>query len=294
MEFYVLLDQPGRRWAQPWTAILFAAFYLLLLRLPSRNGVARPAVLSSLHLAISVIFLTIAIPLEAHGRWITIGWLAEGAVLLWLASRLNLLLLRVLALCALVLGFVALITLNPAASDTVFLNARFATYLVGIAAFACSAWGAVKAASLAQTGEKFAWSYIAGGSMIAVNVLIMIAVCLEIHSYWWPHASAGQLSGAVVERRMYAHFTYSAWSMLFGAILLAIGFWKQSSFLRWQALILLTGSIGKVFLVDTSELSQGYRILSFLGLGVLLLTVSFAYQRDWLNLRAHREIEGSH
>ena len=35
-----------------------------------------------------------------------------------------------------------------------------------------------------------------------------------------------------------------------------------------------------------SELSQGYRILSFLGLGALLLAVSFVYQRDWLNLRA--------
>jgi uncharacterized membrane protein len=38
--------------------------------------------------------------------------------------------------------------------------------------------------------------------------------------------------------------------------------------------------------VDVSELSQGYRILSFLGLGALLLGVSFAYQRDWLNLRS--------
>jgi uncharacterized membrane protein len=35
-----------------------------------------------------------------------------------------------------------------------------------------------------------------------------------------------------------------------------------------------------------SELSQGYRILSFLGLGALLLGVSFVYQRDWLKLRA--------
>jgi uncharacterized membrane protein len=34
-----------------------------------------------------------------------------------------------------------------------------------------------------------------------------------------------------------------------------------------------------------SKLSQGYRILSFLGLGALLLAVSFVYQRDWLNLR---------
>jgi uncharacterized membrane protein len=36
-------------------------------------------------------------------------------------------------------------------------------------------------------------------------------------------------------------------------------------------------------------LSQGYRILSFLGLGALLLGVSFVYQRDWLHLRSHED-----
>jgi len=77
--------------------------------------------------------------------------------------------------------------------------------------------------------------------------------------------------------------------MLFGAILLTAGFWRRSSFLRWQALVLLAFAIGKVFLVDVSELSQGYRILSFLGLGALLLGVSFVYQRDWLNLRGHAQ-----
>jgi uncharacterized membrane protein len=80
-------------------------------------------------------------------------------------------------------------------------------------------------------------------------------------------------------------FSYSAWLMLLGAALLVAGFWRKSAFLRWQALALLAISIGKVFLFDTRQLSQGYRILSFLGLGMLLLAVSFAYQRDWLGLR---------
>jgi uncharacterized membrane protein len=53
--------------------------------------------------------------------------------------------------------------------------------------------------------------------------------------------------------------------------------------------LLLAITIGKVFLVDVSQLSQGYRILSFLGLGALLLAVSFLYQRDWLNLRGSEE-----
>jgi uncharacterized membrane protein len=76
--------------------------------------------------------------------------------------------------------------------------------------------------------------------------------------------------------------------MAFGALLLTLGFWRRAPFLRWQALVLLAVTIAKVFLVDISALSQGFRIISFLGLGALLLTVSFAYQRDWLNLRLHR------
>ena len=37
-----------------------------------------------------------------------------------------------------------------------------------------------------------------------------------------------------------------------------------------------------------SELGHGLRILSFIGLGVLLLCVSYVYQRDWLNLRGQK------
>jgi uncharacterized membrane protein len=77
----------------------------------------------------------------------------------------------------------------------------------------------------------------------------------------------------------------SGFLMLYGAGLLAVGFWKRSAFIRWQALILLVFTIGKTFLYDTRDLSQGYRVLSFLGLGALLMAISFAYQKDWLSLR---------
>ena len=73
--------------------------------------------------------------------------------------------------------------------------------------------------------------------------------------------------------------------MLYGAGLLAVGFWKRTAFIRWQALILLVFTIAKTFLYDMRNLSQGYRVVSFLGLGALLMAVSFAYQKDWLGLR---------
>ena len=288
--FYVILDRPATNWAQPWLAVAFAAFYLLLLRLPQSGRLkSSPALLSGLHLAMAVVFLTIAIPLKAHGRWITTGWLVEGAALIWVASRIQSRLLRVLAVLCLVLGLFALITINPDASLTPVFNERFATYCVAIAVCAFTAWTAARAKVDVDSAD-FPWAGLVAAAALAVNALILIAVSLEIHSYWWSLRWSGQ---NFEQYRIHAQFTYSAWFMLFGAILLTIGFWRRSSFLRWQALVLLAFAIGKVFLVDVSELSQGYRILSFLGLGALLLGVSFVYQRDWLNLRGREQRQDS-
>jgi len=72
--------------------------------------------------------------------------------------------------------------------------------------------------------------------------------------------------------------------MAYGAMLMVVGFWRRSAFVRWQALVLIAFTIGKVFLYDVSELDRGYRIVSFIVLGALLLAISFVYQRDWLRL----------
>jgi uncharacterized membrane protein len=71
-----------------------------------------------------------------------------------------------------------------------------------------------------------------------------------------------------------------------------IGFVKRSAFLRWQALALLAVTIVKVFIYDTSQLETPYRVLSFIALGIILLGVSFAYQRDWLKLNVRHEAKG--
>ncbi len=283
--FYALFDRSGTEWSGPWLAVAFAAFYLLMRRLPASERLNEsPALLSSLHLALAVVFLIVAIPLKAHGRWLTIGWLAEGAALLWAANRVQSLLLRALALLCLALGLVVLVEVNPPASATPFLNERFGAYCVGIAVFAF----AVRIARKAQTEEKrqgsLSWAALAAIAVLIVNALILLAIGWEIHSYWWFLRWQGNIN-LLRDYDMYAQFSYSALFMIFGAVLLGAGFWRRSAFLRWQALVLLAAAIAKVFLVDMSELSQGYRIISFLGLGALLLAVSFIYQRDWLNLR---------
>ena len=72
---------------------------------------------------------------------------------------------------------------------------------------------------------------------------------------------------------------------MLAAALMTIGFWRRSAFVRCQALILIAVAIAKVFVYDVWGLQQAYKIVSFILLGMLLLMVSFLYQRDWLKLR---------
>jgi uncharacterized membrane protein len=288
--YYALLPPATANWADPWLAVAFAAFYLLLLRLPAR-GVLRPSspLLASLHLSAAVVFLTLAIPLKTRGRWLTIGWLTEGAALLWVSRRERQLLIRAFALICLLLGIFALLVLNPPASTTPIFNQRFAAYVFAIAIFAFVVWLAHTATDTRDSAGG--WRFLAGAAILVINALILIAGSLEIQNYWWARREIwvrnwrSEYFTLWQNYTMYARFSYSAFFMAFGAALLAVGFWRRSAFLRWQALVLLAVTIAEVFLVDTSELSQGFRILSFLGLGVLLLVVSFVYQKDWLNLR---------
>lgn len=286
--FYSLLAPSQTDWASPWLATAFAAFYLFLHRLPARGRLRQsPDLLSSLHLSASVVFLTIAIPLKTHGRWLTVGWLVEGAALLWVANRVRSVLLQSFAVLSMALGLFTLLTINPPAGLTPIFNQRFATYCAAIAVFIFAARTASQNPADARFDEFISWPALAAATAVAVNALILLAIGLEIDSYWWRLRWHGD-PALYNHYRMYAQFSYSAWFMLFGAVLLSAGFWRRSAFLRWQALLLLAVSITKVFLFDISELSQGFRILSFLGLGALLLAVSFVYQRDWLNLRGRQ------
>jgi uncharacterized membrane protein len=266
-------------------ALGFAAFYAGLLRVPPAGPLRESsAQLTSLHLTLAVLFLSMALPLETHGRWLIVGWVMEGAALLAVAERFHNGLLRVLGCLSLALGVFLLVAVPRPAAITPVLNQRFATYCVAIAAVACSAWTARRGLLREAGAPSSDWQAIALVTALSANALVLLAAGWEIHNYWWSYRAQDMLT-IPRDYRILTQFSYSAFFMAWGALLMAVGFWKRSAFLRWQSLVLLALAIGKVFLIDGAQLSQGYRILSFLGLGVLLLVVSFVYQRDWLNLR---------
>lgn len=293
LALYSVLQDSGHHDLLPWLMVTLSAVYLGLLRL------RQPPVTAALHLSLAIVFLTIAIPLKADGAWITVSWLVEGVALLWVSTRFNDpvsdvklepgRVLRSLASAALLLGFGGVLTELLSQSfhaHTGFFNRAFATALAGLACFALT----IAVARRLPHGPSAllpSYTQIAAGTLIAFNLTGVLAGVVQIDSLG---IYGAQSADAVLERAL----AVSAFLMLYGALLLGIGFWQRSAFIRWQALILLVFTIAKTFLYDMRNLSEGYRVLSFIGLGALLMAVSFAYQKDWLALREQGAIPAPH
>jgi uncharacterized membrane protein len=162
---------------------------------------------------------------------------------------------------------------------------RMLVYVVAIAVLGLIAYHASKRTDDLATN-------VGAVAIVALNALALRALSLEVADYYsWQMTAirpGNRLLGNWTDIRIARDFSYSALFMGYGAMLMVIGFWRKSAFVRWQALILIALTTAKVFVYDTSELDRIYRILSFVVLGVLLLAVSFAYQRDWLKLNMRK------
>ena len=278
-----------------WFSLALAAVYLGLNSLRPRSDAAGERNLRLLHLALAVGLVTVAVPIRLDGHWITIGWFVEAAALLWVGQRIKSELLNIFALTALVLGVVRLLAYDDFDTSQLIFNLRMATYAIAIAVLGGVAYGASKREDEnARLIGKFA--------LIAVNALALRGLSLEIADYYSRQMTAAQPAGGNWRPENWEqqhtlqiaqHFTYTALFMVYGGMLMVVGFWRSSAFVRWQALVLIAATIAKVFVSDIWELDRVYRILSFVALGVLLLAISFAYQRDWLKLSRKSSTSGA-
>jgi uncharacterized membrane protein len=263
-----------------WYSLAFAAVYLGLSSQFKRRVTSEPDVVklvNLIHIAIAIAFITIAIPLKLDAHWITLGWLIESAVLLAIAVRTRTDFLRYFAGTTLALGIFRLLALDNFHVDTLIFNARFATYLVAIAILGGIVWAADRSASDRERP-------IVRIAAIALNLLALWALTLEADSYFgrelaqWNAAHHRATNYLGYQQIQFArNLSYSVIWLLYGAGLMLFGFWKRSVFVRWQAIVLLAVTIGKVFVFDTSNLQEGYRILSFIALGVVLMGMSYIY-----------------
>jgi uncharacterized membrane protein len=170
-------------------------------------------------------------------------------------------------------------------SHAPFQTSEFLTALLALAVFAGVI--ATCARQIPAYPHDLFWRNCAVLVTIAFNLIAVLTGVREVDALFAPAPNAWTADAALQQS-----LAISGFLMLYGAVLLAIGFWRRSGFLRWQALALLVFTIVKAFVYDMRNLSQGYRVVSLMALGALLLAVSFAYQKDWLNLKGTRPISG--
>ena len=285
LQAYAMIEEVDKTY-MAWFALALAAVYIFLSRQVHQRAMARRAseTLHYLHLALAIGFITVAIPIRLDAHWITMGWFVEAGVLLGVANRLRSDFLNLFALGALALGVARLLLIDNFHTTQLLFNLRMATYAVAVAVLGAVAWYAAK--------RDDDWARrVASSAVVALNVLALIAFSREVAEFYsrqmmgvrsWRANLVPELRRIEIER----DFTYSALWMAYGAVLMVIGFLRRSAFVRWQALLLIAATIVKVFVYDVSQLDRGYRIVSFMVLGVLLLAISFVYQRDWLQLSA--------
>jgi uncharacterized membrane protein len=280
--------------AMAWFSLILAAVYLgLNAARPRAADKTAEANLKLMHLALAIALITVAIPIRLNAHWITIGWFVESAALLWVGSRIKSDLLNIFALAALALGVGRLLFFDNFRTTTLIFNMRMLVYVVAIAVLALLAY-------YASGDEREQVRNIAAMAIVALNALALVALSYEIHDYYYRQIAQGLPAPAFWAPEHWSQmraieiargFTYSALFMAYGAMLMVIGFLRNSAFVRWQALVLIAATIIKVFVYDVSQLDRVYRILSFGVLGILLLAISFAYQRDWLKLSSRKIAE---
>jgi hypothetical protein len=242
-------------------AVLLAALNAAVWALFRRSAPVRS--LRSLHwLGIAFTLVAAAVWLQFGGPWAVAIWATEGAVASWIATRSGSRWLRIggwtlLAIAAFRWG-------QPDIQQTttayqLLVNARAITglYLVAVLYFAAWNGDALHRAAL----------------MVAASVVTVIVMSTEIVSYWNLRSDRAD---ALVAREMMLSASWVAYA----AILVVLGMRRKYAPVRYFAIVLFGVALLKVFFVDLETLGGIYRVAGFLVMGLILLLVSFLYQRN--------------
>jgi len=258
-------------------AVLFAIAALAALRRSSSilTSPEDKRFTTALFGAVTLLFVTAAIPIVLDKQWITVAWALEAAALAWLWRRVPEEEALIRASAALAAASFARLVMNPALwsyhprSGTPIVN--WYLYTFGVPCVALLA-----AARLLRGSEYAERHRLPAIFSAAAGVLAFMLVNVEIADFYSKGPTlVFRLSGGGLAEDV----TYSlAWG-IFALVLLALGITRSSKPMRAAALLVLLLTIGKVFLHDLWDLGALYRVGSIVGLAVALLAVSFLTQR---------------
>jgi uncharacterized membrane protein len=111
--------------------------------------------------------------------------------------------------------------------------------------------------------------------VIVANVLTLMLLTTEINAYWYVRSLATSETTNHLGRQLTLSISWA----LYATGLIIVGLWRQFAPIRYLAMAVFAVTIVKVFFFDLAELEQIYRVVSVIGLGVMLLVTSYLYNR---------------
>jgi uncharacterized membrane protein len=215
--------------------------------------------------AVAFSLLTVAVALQFDGPAVTVAWAAEGAAIITLGlhERRSWLRLAGTALFGVaVVRALELLTETPPANYTVIVNTRAASTAFVVALSYVIAWLHRKYGKEDGGAE---------GMGLAVLVAQFVSVALLTHEV----RAFFAVRQLLFQRELMTSVTWG----LYATALILVGLYRRYAPIRYFGIVLFAITIVKVFFGDLAGLQQIYRVLSFIGLGVLLLLTSYLYQR---------------
>jgi uncharacterized membrane protein len=233
--------------------------------------------LSLFALGIALVFLTVAVPVQLGDKaWTTIGWAAEGAVLMWLASKAKMPVFRYYGYIVFITVAIRLLFFDNSVNISTFqpvLNERFLAFAVSIAILYVVSYFLLRESKSSGRSKADATVFL-----IAANFFTLWLLSFEVWDSFSSALRTAELSVTEGLRNAQNLSLTAVWAV-YAVIGLVVGIVKRWRYVRLCALGLLIVPIGKVFIYDVWALETIYRIIAFIGLGLLLLISAYLYQR---------------
>lgn len=229
----------------------------------------RRAALNALAVALGA--LTAALAIELDGPWLTVALAVEGAAIVAIGLHLRERAFRYAGGAVLGMAICRYFALSLSERPAVFSLLAHEAFVMGLVLAALLYALALYARRFEPEGTPLL-SWRAAATVLG-SVLLVVACSAHNDAYW-------SLKGDVsADARFASSLALSTiWTVLASAFL-GVGLLRAYPPLRYVAMGLFGLTVLKVFLVDLSSLGGLYRILGFIGVGLVLLAVSFLYQR---------------
>ncbi|MDD5136537.1 MAG: DUF2339 domain-containing protein, partial [Candidatus Omnitrophica bacterium] len=250
-----------------------------------RRGEDRALILT--YVGLAVFFVTVAIPIQLKHGWVTISWAIEGIVLVWLGFKLGYKEIRRIGLGIGAMSLVKILLFDYSyyvysySTNTFLLNERMLAYLVVVLLTFAAAWIYKMNKDRISPEERA----ISTALVLLANFVLLVQLSVEAKTYFGHIAYIKAETLLSAFQTEYAklfsarELSLSLLWVIYAFIMMAIGMARKFRALRIMALILFGAAILKIFLSDLSQLERAYRIISFITLGIVLITASFFYQR---------------